>query len=72
MRQNWTKYSPDAHEACAEDRALLLLPLFHVNAILVTLLSPLLAGGSVALLPGFRTDRFWGDLARYRPTRQSR
>ena len=41
------------------DHSLLAMPLFHVNALLVSVLSPLVAGGSVRILPGFDRATFW-------------
>jgi crotonobetaine/carnitine-CoA ligase len=44
-----------------DDRALVSLPLFHVGGT-AWLYSMLSWGGSVALPPRFRTDRFWTDV----------
>jgi long-chain acyl-CoA synthetase len=51
-----------------DDRCLLVLPLFHVNAILVSCLAPIMAGGQVTILPRFATDTFLAALSRYRAT----
>ena len=42
-----------------DDRCLLILPLFHVNGIVVSVLVPLLAGGSVVIAPRFNPRTFW-------------
>jgi acyl-CoA synthetase (AMP-forming)/AMP-acid ligase II len=55
------KLSPD-------DNCLLVLPLFHVNAILVSCLAPMMAGAQVTILPRFATDTFLAAISRYRAT----
>lgn len=48
-----------AHELTAADRALCVLPLFHINGLCVTLMAPLVSGGSVVLPERFSASRFW-------------
>ncbi len=55
------KLSPD-------DGCLLVLPLFHVNAILVSCLAPMMAGAQVTILPRFAPDTFLAAISRYRAT----
>ena len=55
------KLSPD-------DNCLLVLPLFHVNAILVSCLAPMMAGAQVTILPRFAPDTFLAAISRYRAT----
>lgn len=55
-------------ELTAADHALLILPLFHVNAICVSVLSPFLAGGQVSITGRFSVSRFFDDVRRLRPT----
>ncbi|MFT4202124.1 class I adenylate-forming enzyme family protein [Gordonia sp. (in: high G+C Gram-positive bacteria)] len=52
----------------AADHALLILPLFHVNAIAVSFLAPILAGGQLSVTGQFSVSRFFDDVARLRPT----
>ncbi len=52
----------------ASDRALLVLPLFHVNALLVSVLAPLAVGGSAVILEKFDRHSFWADVERYKAT----
>ncbi|MFW0793197.1 AMP-binding protein [Gordonia sp. CPCC 205515] len=52
----------------AADHALLVLPLFHVNAICVSFLAPILAGGQLSITGKFSASRFFDDVARLRPT----
>nr|BBJ48998.1 AMP-dependent ligase [Streptomyces avermitilis] len=50
------------------DHSLLILPLFHVNGIVVGVLSPLLAGGRVTVAGRFRAETFFDLVATVRPT----
>ncbi|MFT3716468.1 MAG: AMP-binding protein [Gordonia sp. (in: high G+C Gram-positive bacteria)] len=50
------------------DHALLILPLFHVNAICLSLLAPIIAGGQLSITGQFSVRRFFGDVARLQPT----
>ncbi|MFE0748580.1 class I adenylate-forming enzyme family protein [Gordonia sp. NPDC058843] len=50
------------------DHALLVLPLFHVNAICVSFLAPMLAGGQLSITGKFSPSRFFDDVARLAPT----
>lgn len=52
---------PDTH-------SLLILPLFHVNGIVVSVLAPLLAGGQTTIAGRFDPRRFFDLVARHRPT----
>ncbi len=51
------------HGLTAADRVLAVLPLYHINAFAVTMLAPLVEGGSLAMPPKFSAARFW-DQAR--------
>jgi long-chain acyl-CoA synthetase len=55
-------------ETGADDRFLCFLPLFHVNAQVVSVLSALLVGGSLVLLREFKPSTFLEIVARYRAT----
>jgi long-chain acyl-CoA synthetase len=50
------------------DRCLLILPLFHVNGIVVSVLMPLLAGASVVIAERFDPHTFFDVVERHRPT----
>ncbi|HVX31970.1 MAG TPA: AMP-binding protein, partial [Solirubrobacterales bacterium] len=45
----------------------MVLPLFHVNAQLVTTVIPLVLGAQVAMWERFSASRFWADVARFEP-----
>jgi long-chain acyl-CoA synthetase len=51
-----------------DDHCVLVLPLFHVNAILVSCLAPIMVGGQVTMLPRFSPDTFLAAISRYRAT----
>src|SRR2546427_2607167 len=50
------------------DRLLTIMPLFHMNAVSVTTMSALYAGGSTVVSPKFSASRFWQILSDYRVT----
>jgi long-chain acyl-CoA synthetase len=52
----------------ADDHSLLVLPLFHVNGIVVSILSPLLAGGRATIAGRFAADTFFRTIENVRPT----
>jgi acyl-CoA synthetase (AMP-forming)/AMP-acid ligase II len=52
----------------ASDRALTVMPLFHIHGIMAGLLAPLAAGGSAICTPGFDAFRFHRWLDGLRPT----
>jgi long-chain acyl-CoA synthetase len=50
------------------DRLLSVMPLFHMNAVSVTTMSALYAGGSTVVSPRFSASRFWQIVSDYRVT----
>lgn len=50
------------------DRLLSLMPLFHMNAVSVTTMSALYAGGSTVVSPKFSASRFWQIISEYQVT----
>lgn len=50
------------------DRLLTIMPLFHMNAVSVTTLSALYAGGSTVISPRFSASRFWNVVSDYQIT----
>lgn len=57
-----------AHQLTRTDRALCVLPLYHINGLCVTILAPLFSGGSVVLPDRFRTDNFWQHISKHKCT----
>ena len=47
------------HELTEHDRALCVLPLYHINGLCVTLFGPLTSLGSLVLPKSFSTSAFW-------------
>ena len=62
----WT--TATAHRLGAQDRALCVLPHFHINGLCVTLMAPLVSGGSVIVCPRFSAQRFWADCLEHQAT----
>ncbi|WP_237111729.1 AMP-binding protein [Nocardioides sp. WS12] len=52
----------------ADDRCLLILPLFHVNGIVVSVLLPLATGASVVIVSRFKPHTFFDLIEAERPT----
>ena len=50
------------------DRLLTVMPLFHMNAVSVTTMTALYAGGSTVVSPKFSASRFWEIIEKYRIT----
>jgi acyl-CoA synthetase (AMP-forming)/AMP-acid ligase II len=55
-------------ELTPEDRCLLVLPLFHCNALLVSVLTPLLSGACTTVMEKFSAQPFLARIAEVRPT----
>lgn len=51
-----------------EDRALCVMPLFHIHGIVASLLSTLATGGAVICPVGFDGLKFWNWVEQFRPT----
>jgi long-chain acyl-CoA synthetase len=58
----------EATRLSADDHSLLILPLFHVNGIVVSILAPLLAGGRATIAGRFSAKSFFGIVQAVRPT----
>ena len=57
----WLKFTQD-------DRLLTIMPLFHMNAVSVTTMSALYAGGSTVISSKFSASRFWQTVSDYQIT----
>src|SRR6185437_9686779 len=51
-----------------DDRLLTIMPLFHMNAVSVTTMSALYAGGSTVVSPKFSASKFWNVISDYQIT----
>jgi long-chain acyl-CoA synthetase len=58
---SWLRFTKD-------DRLLTIMPLFHMNAVSVTTMSALYAGGSTVVSPKFSASRFWQIISDYEIT----
>jgi len=58
---DWLKFT-------ANDRLLTIMPLFHMNAVSVTTMSALYAGGSTVISQKFSASRFWQIISDYQIT----
>jgi long-chain acyl-CoA synthetase len=62
------RYTAMAHRLLPSDRALCTLPLYHINGEIVTVVAPLVSGGSVVMPHRFSASAFWPLLSDYRCT----
>lgn len=58
----------NAHRLTEQDRSLCVLPLYHMNAQVITLIATLLSGGSIVVPHQFKVARFWNWVGDYRCT----
>jgi acyl-CoA synthetase (AMP-forming)/AMP-acid ligase II len=56
------------HQLTASDRAMCVLPLYHINGLCVTVMGPLVTGGTVIMPARFSVSGFWPVIARYSAT----
>ena len=61
-------YTSMAHQLTADDRGLCSLPLYHINAEIVSAVAPLVSGGSVVMPHRFSVSNFWDLISMYRCT----
>ena len=52
----------------AQDRGLVIMPLFHIHGLIAALSAPLSAGGEVCCTPGFNALKFFAWLDEMKPT----
>ncbi len=59
------EYTSLSHHLTPEDRGLCSLPLYHINAEVVSAVTPLVSGGSVVVPHKFSVSNFWEYLSMY-------
>lgn len=59
-------YVTTAHRLTSDDTALCVLPIYHVNGFVVTLLAPLLSASRVVMPQRFSVEKFWQWVRDYR------
>ncbi len=57
-----------AHNIDETDIAMCVLPLFHINAQMVSVMGALYSGGQLVVAPKFSASKFWHDMAEYKCT----
>jgi len=62
------EYVSLAHSLTTEDRGLVSLPLYHINAQVVSMMGPLVSGSSNVLPHKFTTPNFWPLISKYKCT----
>ncbi len=62
------KGTPEACVPDEDDRLLTIMPLFHMNAVSVTTMSALYAGGSTVISSKFSASQFWKIISDYQVT----
>ena len=58
----------EGHQLTAEDRALCVLPVYHINGAMVTVSAPLFSGSSVVMPRRFSAKDYWRLVAEYQCT----
>jgi len=58
----------EGHQLKADDRALCVLPVYHINGAMVTVMAPLYSGGSVVMPKRFSATDYWRLVAENRCT----
>lgn len=51
-----------------DDRLMCIMPYFHLNGIMITLITPFFIGGGLVLKDKFSALEFWNDITQYRVT----
>ncbi len=55
----------EGHQLTQDDRALCVLPVYHINGAMVTVSAPLYSGGSVVMPHRFSAKTYWSLVAEY-------
>lgn len=58
----------EAHQLTKEDTVLCVLPWFHINGLVITLITPLFSGGTIVIGGKFSVTNFWNDVEKYHAT----
>jgi len=57
-----------SHKINTNDRALCVLPLFHINGAIVTIIGPLVSQSSLVICEKFSTTNFWKYISKFKCT----
>ena len=55
-----------SHQLKSKDRALCVLPLYHINGLIVTVMGPLVSQSSLVLCEKFSSTSFWKTISKFR------
>lgn len=58
----------EGHQLSEQDRALCVLPVYHINGAMVTVSAPLVSGSSIVMPSRFSARTFWPLVAQYQCT----
>lgn len=58
----------DAHQLSERDIGMCVLPLYHINAQMVSVMGALVSYGQLVMAPKFSVREFWHDIAKYNCT----
>ena len=57
-----------SHELSQKDKALCVLPLYHINGLIVTVMGPLVSNSSLVLSDRFSASNFWNHIQKFKCT----
>jgi len=57
-----------SHELKSKDKALCVLPLYHINGLIVTVMGPLVSQSSLVICEKFSTTNFWKYINKFKCT----
>jgi acyl-CoA synthetase (AMP-forming)/AMP-acid ligase II len=57
-----------SHELKSKDKALCVLPLYHINGLIVTVIGPLVSQSSLVICEKFSATNFWKYISKFRCT----
>jgi len=60
-----------SHELKSNDKALCVLPLYHINGLIVTVIGPLVSQSSLVICEKFSATNFWKYISKFKSTRYS-
>ncbi|WP_125588988.1 AMP-binding protein [Companilactobacillus jidongensis] len=59
LLKNAVDHDIESHEMTSDDTTMIIMPMFHINAQAVSLLSTRLSGGKVVIAKKFSASKFW-------------
>lgn len=62
LLRNGAQHDIDSHRLTERDTTMIVMPLFHINAQVVSVLSTRLSGGKIVITPKFSAHRFWPQI----------